>query len=257
MQKRRARWLIILLTLITLLLCLTTGAVCEGTELPFVGNIQEALSFLDFPEENGKTDVTRGRIRYIAQKKDAPYFLDEYWIGGERGGIMDLTIDRIDGRKYPSYCDTMCTRAVCSMALSYLGYDVTPGDMSAMLGKRDINVPYDEVTDLMDGLYRVTAGELSSFEKKYEKYLSDPNYSPIMLQIEKTNGRPHSLLIIGKDKDGLYLVVDPADRYVNNELATIQSIRLSKRTIVYCSTSGTYNGAKVMQCYQWYRNDGE
>ena len=69
-----------------------------------------------------------GACAHCQDIAEDPTFVGWYWLGGEEGGHLDLTQRTYGvGQQYKYYCGNMCTRAVYSMALSYLGVDCTPG----------------------------------------------------------------------------------------------------------------------------------
>lgn len=95
--------------------------------------------------------VQKGRIRHMAQDSYKPFFCRDYWVND----TWDLeTRQNSKGKKHPYYAGNMCTRAVYSEALSYLGIDMTPVAMSQLMDTRNLDNPYDMVTDLIPGLTR-------------------------------------------------------------------------------------------------------
>lgn len=215
----------------------------------------EVLQFVDFPSENDLPAVISGRIRYIMQEPGKACFVKSWWIGDEEGGPLDLTrTENKFGSPYLFSAKNMCTRATCSMALSYLGIDVTPGGMSAMTGKRNLDEDYQEVTSLIEGLSFVGSNDPRTMDEKVENYLSDENYSPVMITLQKTNDSTHSLLIVGKDDEGRFLVIDPSEKFSNGKHAYIQYLRFNKNrlTILNATVYNAYNNASLMRCCQWH-----
>ena len=82
--------------------------------------LEEAEAFLLYPPEDGISDVEAGYIRLVSQHSaNDPMFRDEYWLGGEAGSVLDLTLETNRyGHVYTFHAGNMCTRAVYSMALS-------------------------------------------------------------------------------------------------------------------------------------------
>ncbi len=228
--------------------------------LPSAATVEEAAQFLLFPPEDGVTGVQRGYIRFIAQseERDAA-FRKGYWLGGPEGSPLDLTRKERYGIPYAFHAGVMCSRAAYSMALSYLGIDVTPGDMSAMTQSRDLLDPYDMITNQLDNLQRVEE-TAHVFNTMMNNYLTDPSYSPVYLYIQRPDGSFHSLLVVAAIQDkGRFLVVDSNPPQVGGELHRVYFISLNKiRTEIINSTFyENLRGSKVLQIHQWRRTDGE
>ena len=118
------------LCLLMLMCLLALPAHAEETlSLPECVTIEQVQAMVLYPDEGQPVDVEQGKIRYIAQNPDSdPEFCPEYWYGGAKDSRLDLTRAKgIGGGRYAFYAGNMCTRAVYSMALSYLGVNMTPG----------------------------------------------------------------------------------------------------------------------------------
>lgn len=249
------------LTLVLLLLWMCP-ALAEEPVLPAslreADTIEEAEAFLLYPPEDGLSGVEAGYIRYISQHSvNDPTFRDEYWLGGEKDSPLDLTLQQNRyGHVYTFHAGNMCTRAAYSMALSYLGVDATPGGMSAMLNRRDMNPPYNAISDLV-GVERVEP-KRHVFETMVENYLTDPSYSPVYLYLRKPNGKDHALLIIAKlPEQSRFLVLDPSGMWVNGVQHRIymMSFNKTRQQVVNSTFRDEYAGSKVLQLYQWRRVD--
>lgn len=241
-----------------LCLCLFMPLARASETLPAAATREEVEAFIDF----GLTDeeavpspkgVEAGAIRYIAQKEKDPTFVKAYWLGGKENSELDLTRrkDRT-GEEYRFYCGNMCTRATFSMALSYLGVDCTPGAMSALLERRNIATPYDEITATLDGLQRVTH-QTYPFDQMYASYEADAHYSPVYLYCRKPNGDTHALLVVARtEKTNGFWVIDPAIQKVGGEATHVFRIRLNstKRKILAASPCD-YKDSRVLYCCQW------
>lgn len=247
------------LTLVLLLLLILPAAAQES-DLPAAlreaDTVEEAEAFLLYPPEDGLAGVQAGYIRYISQHSmNDPMFRTEYWLGGEKGSPLDLTLQQnLYGHVYTFHAGNMCTRAAYSMALSYLGVDATPGGMSAMTGRRDINPPYDGISEAL-GVERVEP-KSHVFETMMENYLTDPSYSPVYLYIRKPDGKDHALLIIGKlPEKSRYLVLDPSGMWANGVQHRIymMSFNKTRQQVVNSTFRDEYAGSKVLQLYQWRR----
>lgn len=204
--------------------------------------------------------VQKGEVRYVAQRRDGdPLFCTAYWLGGPEGSDLDLTrVRNSEGEAYESYCNNMCTRAVYSMAMSYLGIDVTPGMMSAIMEARDLPEPYDDVTDRLGGVERVGANG-RVFRNMFKRYMQDASYSPIMVHFRKPDGVCHAVLVISNDEGDRYIVVDPVRRRRNGEFQHVYRIRFDKNyaTIINSTFHETQNGSRVVGLYQWHSTRDE
>ena len=214
---------------------------------------QEAAAFLLYPPEDGLADVQAGYIRLISQHRagDAA-FRTGYWLGGEEGSDLDLTLQQNRyGYPYTFHVGNMCTRAAYSMALSYLGVDVTPGSMSAMTGRRNLDPPYAAISEMV-GVELVTP-RAHVLYTMVGNYLTDPSYSPVYVYIRKPNGQDHALLIIGKlPEASQYLVLDPSGMWLHGEQHRIYMMAFNKtRVEVVNSTFRTdFAGRTVLQRYE-------
>lgn len=242
---------------------LAAPARAEGAlTLPECKTVRQVESLVLYPEEGQQpVDVERGKVRYIAQNPVGdPDFCPEYWYGGDQGSELDLTLEKASGnRTYAYYAGNMCTRAVYSMALSYLGINLTPGHMSAMTGKRVVGAPYDETTRMLPQLERVTYSTFV-FQKMYNNYLTDSSYSPVYLYIRKPGGTTHALLVAGQQEDGRYIVIDPSYH------ATAEGKPVRVYTIALTSTAQRISGSDfrteqagsiVKGLCQWHLIEGE
>lgn len=252
-----------LLTLLCLLapLCAWTARAEEALSLPACDTVEQVEALLLYPQADGQpVGVERGWVRYLPQDtlKD-PDFCTDYWLGGEPGSELDLTLEEdLHHKPYPYYARNMCTRAVYSMALSYLGIDLTPGGMSAMTGNRVVNAPYDETTDLLPEIERVAYSD-NVFQRMFEAYQSDPGYSPVYLQFKRPNGTTHAVLVVAQREDGRYIVIDPKYREVNRESVRVYTIALNKdkQLIIASDFRSEQYSSRVLACCQWRLIDME
>ncbi|MBR3764486.1 MAG: hypothetical protein IKK57_08055 [Clostridia bacterium] len=250
-MARRMLWILVLVMLAASALAEEASAPSSLRECT---TFEEAEAFLLYPPEEGIAGVEAGYIRLIAQHRagdDA--FRDAYWQGGEPGSVLDLTLQKSStGRDYAYHAGNMCTRAVYSMALSYLGVDVTPGAMSAMVGQRDLNPPYSEVSELV-GVERVVP-KAHVFNTMVENYLTDPSYSPVYVYLRRPDGKTHALLIIGVIPDtGRYIVLDPSGMWANGVQYRIymMSFNKSRRQVLNSTFRKEYAGSEILALYQW------
>ncbi len=246
-----------LLTLLLILL-LPLWALCEASAeppatLPAATSVEDAEAFLLLPTEDALADVQRGHIRYIGQNAETDeYFRAAYWQGDEPGSPLDLTLTERYGAVFPFHAMNMCSRAIYSMALSYLGVDLTPGGMSALMGQRDLPEPYDGVSALV-GVERLSWPEFS-FNEMMENYLTDPDYSPVYLYIRRPDGTAHALLVIATiPEKSRYIVLDCNPPRMDWQRRRVYFISLNRyRTAVI--NSAFYEalaGSEVLQVHQW------
>lgn len=257
------RRLLILLALVALLphLILAEEA-AEATAPPTLRTAttqEEVMAFLLLPPRFSMNNVKPGYIRYIGQNADRDEaFRKKYWLGGEEGSVLDLTIKERHGFKFDFHAGVMCSRAAYSMALSYLGIDLTPGDMSAMMNSRNLDEPYDMIS-LKIGLERVTV-KGNVFNTMMDNYLNDPSYSPVYLYFRRPNGSCHSVLVVAKNPDtGRFWVIDSNPIQSGGKLHRVYFISLDKsRTkIINSSFNRELKGSEILQVHQWHRVDPE
>ena len=254
MKLRRLLILLALFLLLpSLMLCEETAEVETLPTLRSATTEEEVKAFLLLPPKYSMTSVTRGYIRYIAQNQERDEtFRKKYWLGGEEGSVLDLTLKERRGVKFDFHAGVMCSRAAYSMALSYLGIDLTPGDMSAMMNSRNLDEPYDMISWSI-GVERVTA-DSHVFNTMMENYLTDDSYSPVYLYFRRPNGTCHSVLVVAKNPDtGRFLVVDSNPIQSGGKLYRVYFISLNKaRTEIINSTfKKELVGSEILQVYQW------
>lgn len=252
-----------LMALFMVLSLLFAAARAQELTLASCTSVEEVLSFLDIPaaDETGLVQTLaarEGALRYISQgDEEDPLFCAAYWQGGVPGDELDLTLERNIHRKpYRYYARAMCTRAVYSMILSYFGVDMTPGAMSALMGQRDLEEPYDQVTALIPG---VTRRDMAThhFELMWTDYQSDPMaYSPLYLYIRKPDGGNHALLVVAATGNpSEYIVVDPAYHELEGQSTPVYTIAFNKnrKEIIHSTFYRELAGSRVKWFYQWER----
>ena len=247
----------VLLPLLLFLLLLTLPALAEEDlpgELRFCDAIGEAEVFLIYPPEEGIAGVEAGYIRLIAQHRagdDA--YRAEYWLGGEPDSVLDLNLQQNRyGHVYTFHAGNMCTRAAYSMALSYLGVDVTPGAMSAMTGRRDMNPPYPAVSEMLG--VELVQPRSHVFDTMVDNYLADPTYSPVYVYIRKPDGQDHALLVIGKlPEKSRYIVLDPSGMWLFGQQHRVYMMAFNKTRVEVVNSTfrDEFAGSRVQALYQW------
>jgi len=132
-------------------------------------------------EDNLYTAVEEGKYRYVSQDPDSKYFVKEYW--------MDPKFDLRDSAKQK------CTRALFSTVLSGFGIDLTPVEMSGMVGSRGLSANFDEVCAAL-GNVRRTEGDLETLWARY----TAGEASPPMLHFVMKEGM-HAVLLLNRDRE--------------------------------------------------------
>lgn len=250
-----------MLALLLALLLSTSLAAAEGAlTLRTASSVEEVEQFLLLPPEDGVAEVQPGYVRYIAQvdTRDPAAFRKAYWLGGAEGSMLDLTMKSRNGIDYGFHAGVMCTRAVYSMALSCLGIDMSPGKMSEVTGERNLNEPYDTISEIV-GVERVVR-KTKVFNTLMDNYLNDERYSPVYLYIQKPNGNYHALLVVAYIADsGRYVVVDSSPYQVGGEPCRVYFISLNKNrtTIINSTFRNELAGSEVLQVYQWKLIDAD
>ena len=207
------------------LLLLPLAVLCEDEaaepEVPLMlrtaATEAEVMQFLQLPPNHATSNVQRGYIRYIAQNQERDEtFRKKYWLGGEEGSVLDLTLKERRGVKFDFHAGVMCSRAAYSMAMSYLGLDVTPGDMSAMMNSRNLTEPYDMIS------WKI--------------------------------GVEHALLVVAAlPETSRFLVVDSSAIFSKGEPHRIYMISLNKtrQKVVNSTFRHELVDSRVLQLYQW------
>ena len=145
-----------------------------------LGQLEETHALLR-GTEGSAVPAEEGKIRFVAQDPADPSFVRDYWLS-KKYDLRDSANQK-------------CSRAVFSMALSYLGIDCTPVRMSEMLWGEDILSTFDPVCEKLGGVERVT-GDLETLWAAYEA----GEASPVLLHFTYDGGM-HALLVAGRDRE--------------------------------------------------------
>lgn len=162
------------------------------------------------------TKGTTGKIRYISQSSQNKQQYDpKLWnnIDSSRG----------------------CYVACVSMAISSLGYDLTPGQIYNNLG-RSLFVDSFSKAAKINGktLFEVEREDCktSNIDKFLALYLSDPSkYSPPIVSTKMMfNKGPdsHAVLVIAKNADGTYQIMD-SSAYNNTSARVVKELTESRK----------------------------
>lgn len=197
-------------------------------------------------EKREATGVEAGKIRYIAQDPDDPLFVKEYWTG-----------KAYDLRKK---ANQSCTRAVFSMALSWLDIDCTPVRMSELAKGENIIHTYDPVCRLLKNVVR-TEGDLETLWAEYEAGRA----SPVLLHFTYDDSM-HAVLLAARDEENpeLFYAVTSGQR-VNTSLfpdgknrdmvipILIEKGETGQR--IQSPLLSRYHKGQIDQIWQWKRTD--
>ena len=247
------RWLLLLFLLVTAPVWAEESPAAL-TSIREASSIEEALPFLLLAEDGEPAGVQPGYIRYVSQDQARDEaFCKAYWLGGEEGSELDLTMEKNRyGHVYTFHSGVMCTRAAYSMALSYLGIDMTPGQMTALTGKRHLDPPYKGISEIVG--VEVASPKSNVFNTMMENYLTDDRYSPVYLYLEKPDGSEHALLVVAAlPETSRFLVVDSSAIFSKGGPHRIYMISLNKtrQKVVNSTFRHELVDSRVLQLYQW------
>lgn len=218
----------------------TTVRVVEKTDTPY--NYATVHALTHGIRTNVAGTAERGRFRFVSQIPSEACFVKEYW----------------EWNNLVSYAKGMCTRSAFSTAMSYLGVDCTPADMSRLTGQLSVSTAggYSAVTSKLGNVERAT-GSWETMWKNYEVN----GYSPIYIHYQYP-GSQHALLIVGRDRDNsnLYYALNSggwtdASRYEGGYShdhvipIIIEDGRIGQTIGSPLVTS--YNGGVIDEIYQW------
>ena len=146
----------------------------------WMSRLKEVHEMLLGREGGSAVPVEPGKIRYIAQNPKDSLFVREYWLS--KG--FDLR-EGANGK---------CTRAVFSMALSWLGIDCTPVGMSDLLRSEELFYTYDQVCGALGNVTRVE-GDLETLWTAYQV----GEASPVLVHFVYSGGM-HAVLLAARDE---------------------------------------------------------
>lgn len=229
-----------------LLLMLPLLAVAEEPlTLLTADTVAEVNRFVILPEEEGLPSVQRGMVRFVSMNKADAAFRQEMW--------QNETYDLTQKGAYRADYRNMHTRAACSMALSYLGIDLTPAMMSELAGSRDVAAPFDAAIAKLPNVERVQP-KAYVFDTMVENYLNDPSYSPVVCEVRKPSGDLHTVLIVGYiPQTGGFIICDPAAPKLDGE--TMHSYNMCwhvmRQVVLFSDFYDAFYASDVVALYQW------
>ncbi len=142
---------------------------------------------------NGDEPVEAGKIRLVTQMTTDRCYVRALW----KGKIYDLT----------EKSTKMCTRAVFSMAVSFLGIDCSPVRMSDISKNTDLFYTYEELAEKLGGICR-KEGTVEELWELYEEGLG----SPVCIHFSYPGEGMHAMLLIARDSRNpeMYYAVNPS-----------------------------------------------
>lgn len=162
--------------------------------------------------------VACGSIRYVSQMSDNNYFYPEYW-GNWTGAAS-------------GECYTSCI----SMALSYIGINVTPNEILTQGGgvtRPQLN--WGGASFLTD-----------SVETAMANYKNGKGtYSPAIIHLNGYSGWGHYVLLAGQISENEYQVLDPA-------ISSVWNITFNGNSVTYTIDGNTYYD--TVSCAYQYHN---
>ncbi len=213
------------------------------------GDYDSVRELVVFPGKSGENAAVTGggRIRFVTQLPDDSCFVPSLW----KSAAYDLT----DSSR------TMCTRAVLSMALSWIGIDCSPVRMSDLTRAKEIFYTY---ADVLKKLGNVCCVE-GNLEELWECYQTDGSCSPVSVHFTYGNQGMHALLLIARDSENptLFYALNSSEGANMSALGGKKHDHLIPLIIeegkVGCLIQSPallkYQGGKIDQICQWRRTD--
>ena len=177
---------------------------------------------------NGSAYADGSHISKLCANKNGKVILYAQWkrevsVHAYRDGVSTGSIRRVSqqselyangwtysNRDYTSIAGGECGAACSSMAVSYLGVDISPGEVCY---KSDNGSAINTVWISWSG---ITPKIGSSFTDYFNNYENDESYkfSPVIIHLRVYPGtNTHYVIVIGKNSDGTYKICDPVDAY--------------------------------------------
>ena len=234
-----------------MLICLCVPVLAEELTLTTAHTVEDVNSFIDLPDSEAIPVAQAGRIRFVSLNARDAAFHKDLW--------ADETCDLTVKGSYRADYRNMHDRAAYSMALSYLGVDVSPVMMSQLAGSRDVSAPFDGVTARIPGVERVEY-KAHLFDSAVENYLNDPSYSPVMVKVRRPEGSLHTVLVVGYiPATGGFIICDPAAPAQDgvNLHAYKMAWHVVRQVVLASDFWDMFYGSTVEQVYQWRLVDAE
>lgn len=177
---------------------------------------------------NGSVYADGAHISKLCANKNGKVILYAQWkrevsVHAYRDGVSTGSIRRVSqqselyangwtysNRDYTSIAGGECGAACSSMAVSYLGVDISPGEVCY---KSDNGSAINTVWISWSG---ITPKIGSSFTDYFNNYENDESYkfSPVIIHLSVYPGtNTHYVVVIGKNSDGTYKICDPVEAH--------------------------------------------
>lgn len=177
---------------------------------------------------NGSAYADGAHISKLCANKNGKVILYAQWkrevsVHAYRDGVSTGSIRRVSqqselyangwtyrNRDYTSIAGGECGAACSSMAVSYLGVDISPGEVCY---KSDNGSAINTVWISWSG---ITPKIGSSFTDYFNNYENDESYkfSPVIIHLSVYPGtNTHYVVVIGKNSDGTYKICDPVEAH--------------------------------------------
>lgn len=197
-------------------------------------------------DRGGLMPVEQGKIRYVSQDPSDSLFVKEYWFSS----AYDLR----------EKANQSCSRAVFSMALSWLGIDCTPVGMSEIVRSGELFYTYDIICKMLGNVIR-KEGNLESLWEVYQAGKA----SPILLHF-KYEGGMHAVLLAARDEENpdLFYAVTSGERVDTSRFPDgrkrdmVIPILIEKGEtgqMIQSPLLGRYHKGVIDQIWQWVRTD--
>ena len=171
-------------------------------------------------EYNYSSDVSCGTLRYVSQISGDPAFYSDYW------GVWE------------GQAGSECLSASMSMALSYIGVNITPKDILDCGG----GVTRAETT------WGNASNKTLDVQTAIDNYLNgDGKYSPPIIHLNSYSGYGHYVVLAGQVSPTEYQVLDPS-------ISEVWNIQFNGDTVTYSVYGSTYTDT-VTTAYQYYNSD--
>ncbi len=172
------------------------------------------------------------KISKLCARKNGSVILYAQWkkdvsVHAYSGGVSTGSIRRVSQKSnlyangwvynnvdYTGVAGSECGAASSSMAVSYLGVDISPGEICYRSGNGKI--PFETAWISWGGITPRLNFDGSQFGNYFNDYENDASYkySPVIILLTVYPGsNNHFVVVIGKNSDGTYKICDPVDGY--------------------------------------------
>lgn len=191
-----------------------------------------------------------GGISYFDESKPAIPKVNAYSSGVQKGTIRRVSQKSnlinngwvYSGCNFTSVAGWECGAASSSMAASYLGVNISPGEICYRSGGGSLT--FDTLWINWSGVSSAIATG-ASFATYFNRYVNDTSYkySPVIIHLTKYPGTTtHYVVVIGKNSNGTYKIADPVDVYSTWDATITGSYITGLNGGVSCSID------KIIQC---------